>query len=123
MSLYGEPNYYPGTTEDDDDYDEWDDYDSPCSPGSADDEDDDYDPKLDAELYDDHGWIGSVKHPEVMVQLSGQDGNGFGIVCKVKMALKRAGVSVEEQDEFFDEATSGDYDHLLQTCMQWVSIA
>lgn len=122
MTMYGESGYYPGTDDDDDYNDEWDDYDSPCSPDSADDDDDDYDPKLDTELYDDHGWIGSVKHPEVEVTLLGQDGNGFGIVCKVKMALKRAGVPVEEQDEFFDEATSGDYNHLLQTTMAWVDV-
>lgn len=105
MTMYGDPDYYPGTTDDDDD---WGDYDSACSPDSAwENEDDDYT---------------EIRHPEVTVQLTGQDGNGFGIVCKVKMALKRSGVSVEEQDEFFDEATSGDYDHLLQTCMKWVSV-
>ena len=28
----------------------------------------------------------------------------------------------EEQEEFMEEATSGDYDHLLQTVMKWVDV-
>ena len=35
-------------------------------------------------------------------------------------ALRAAGVSQEEIDAYFAEATSGDYDHLLQTTMAWV---
>jgi hypothetical protein len=35
-------------------------------------------------------------------------------------ALRAAGVPQEEVDAFFAEATSGDYDHLLQTTMAWV---
>jgi hypothetical protein len=31
--------------------------------------------------------------------------------------LRRAGASKEEQDEYFTEATSGDYNHLLATLM------
>ncbi|MDA8874751.1 hypothetical protein N9H78_03665 [Winogradskyella sp.] len=38
-------------------------------------------------------------------------------------ALRRVGVSKEEQDAYFAEATSGDYDHLLSTTMKWVSIS
>jgi hypothetical protein len=34
--------------------------------------------------------------------------------------MRRAGVPKEERDEFAREATSGDYDHLLQTCVRWV---
>lgn len=64
-----------------------------------------------------------VKYPEVTVQLSGEDGNAFSIVSKVRTALRRGGVSPEEQQEFFDEALSGNYDHVLQTCMRWVDVA
>jgi hypothetical protein len=60
------------------------------------------------------------RHPEVQVQLSGEDGNAFAILGRTAAALRRAGVPQEEVDAFFAEATSGDYDHLLQTTMAWV---
>lgn len=66
--------------------------------------------------------LNTVRHPEVTVQLGGSDGNAFAIIGAVQRALRRAGVSKEEVDTFFDEATSGDYDHLLETCMDWVNI-
>jgi hypothetical protein len=55
------------------------------------------------------------RYPEVQVQLSGEDGNAFAILGRTTAALRAAGVSSEEIDAFFAEATSGDYDHLLQT--------
>ena len=60
------------------------------------------------------------RHPEVQVQLSGQDGNAFAILGRTAAALRAAGVPQDEIDAFFAEATSGDYDHLLQTTMAWV---
>jgi len=59
------------------------------------------------------------KFPDAHVQLVGQDGNAFFILARVVSALKDAGATKEEIDEFRTEATSGDYDHLLQTCMEW----
>ena len=63
-----------------------------------------------------------VKYPNVRVQLAGTDGNAFAVLAKVKRALQDAGVPQEEREEFFQEATSGDYDHLLQTAMRWVDV-
>lgn len=63
-----------------------------------------------------------VKYPEIEVELIGQDGNAFYILGAVSRALRRAGVSSEEIDQFNKEATSGDYDHLLQTAVKWVSV-
>ena len=60
------------------------------------------------------------RYPQVQVQLSGEDGNAFAILGRTAAALRQAGVSQEEIDTFFAEATSGDYDHLLQTTMAWV---
>jgi hypothetical protein len=60
------------------------------------------------------------RYPEVQVQLTGQDGNAFAILGRTAAALRAAGVPAEEVDSFFAEATSGDYDHLLQTTMAWV---
>ena len=64
----------------------------------------------------------TIKYPEVEVELVGTDGNAFALIGKVQKALKEAEVSKEELDEFFNEATSGDYNHLLQTCMAWVNV-
>lgn len=62
------------------------------------------------------------KHPEVHVELVGQDGNPFSILGRVSEAMKRAKVPASEQSEFQAEATSGDYDHLLRTVTKWVSV-
>lgn len=67
--------------------------------------------------------IKTIRFPQVSVQLSqNTDGNAFSVLAKVKKALAKAGVSRAEQEEFFAEATSGDYDHLLQTCMKYVNV-
>lgn len=62
------------------------------------------------------------KHPEIEVQLTGNDGNAFTILGLVRGALARGGVHRIELDKFRDEAMSGDYDHLLVTCMNWVTV-
>lgn len=62
------------------------------------------------------------KHPEVEVQLTGQDGNAFMVLGLVSKALKQHGYG-DEVDDFMAEATSGDYDHLLQTAMSWVDVS
>ena len=60
------------------------------------------------------------KYPEIKVQLSDNDGNAFAIIGRVWQALDRGGAKWEDMQAFTAEATSGDYDHLLQTCMRWV---
>lgn len=62
------------------------------------------------------------KYADVTVQLTGEDGNAFFILGTVMKALRRAGVPADEVTAFHTEATSGDYDHLLQTCMRWVNV-
>lgn len=64
-----------------------------------------------------------IKYPHVEVQLSGEDGNGFMIVGRVRLELRRAGVPSAEIDAFSSEATNGDYDHLLQTVMKTVTVS
>jgi hypothetical protein len=62
-----------------------------------------------------------VKYPEVKtVKLVGEDGNAFSILARVMKAMKVAGLSKEVIDAYYTEATSGDYDHLLQTTLKWV---
>lgn len=63
-----------------------------------------------------------TKYPEVSVELVGQDGNAFNVLAIVNRGLKSHGVCKEERDQFMAEAMSGDYDHLLRTCMAWVTV-
>lgn len=63
-----------------------------------------------------------TKYPEVEVQLVGEDGNAFAIMGRVMSALKDAGVSKKEIDQYYAESTSGDYDNLLRTAVAWVSV-
>ncbi len=56
------------------------------------------------------------------VQLTGEDGNAFGILGKVRDALKRAGADKEYTDSYMTAAMSGDYDHLLATTMEYVDV-
>ncbi len=63
-----------------------------------------------------------VKYPDITAHLSGEDGNAFGIIWRVRQAMKDARVRRIEIDEFVSEAMDGDYDHLLQTCMKWVNV-
>ena len=62
------------------------------------------------------------KYPDVHVQLVGQDGNAYMVLGLCQRAAQKAGLSKAEIDEFMKEAKSGDYNHLLQTCMQWFDI-
>jgi hypothetical protein len=59
---------------------------------------------------------------DIEVQLSGEDGNAFMVMGRVAKAMRRAGVDKAEIDKFYAEATSSDYDHLLQVCMEWVEV-
>ena len=63
------------------------------------------------------------KYPNVKVQLVGGDGNAFAVLGACSKAARREGLSKEEIEEFTKEATSGDYDHLLATCMAWFDIS
>ena len=62
------------------------------------------------------------KYPHITVKLTGRDGNAWAVLGAVNKALHENGLSKAETDAFFDEATSGDYDHLLRTVMRWVEV-
>lgn len=64
-----------------------------------------------------------VRYPKVRVRLSGEDGNAFFIVGRVRAALRKAGVDADTVEQFTNEATSGDYDHVIQTAMKWVDVS
>jgi protein-disulfide isomerase len=64
----------------------------------------------------------TVKYPEVQVTLVGTDGNAFALLGKCRSAAKKAGLTTDQIKEFIDEATSGDYNHLLGTCMDYFEV-
>jgi len=61
------------------------------------------------------------RYPEIEVQLTGEDGNAFAILGRVRRELRRGGVDADEIQRFFDQATFGDYDFLLSVCQEWVT--
>ena len=63
-----------------------------------------------------------IKYPEVQVQLTGNDGNAFAILGNCQKAARQAGLTKDQIDEFVNEAMSGDYDHLLHTCMKYFEV-
>jgi hypothetical protein len=63
-----------------------------------------------------------IKFPHVKVELVGQNGNAFVVLGLCVRAARRAGLTQEQIGEFKKEATSGDYDHLLQTCIKWFDV-
>jgi len=64
-----------------------------------------------------------VLYPEISVQLSGGDGNAFGIIAKVERALKDGG-KVQAATEFREKAFECEsYDALLQLAMTTVNVA
>lgn len=62
------------------------------------------------------------KYPDVLVQLSGEDGNAGAIMGRVTRAMSRAEVPSGDIQTFREECMSGDYDALLRTCMKWVNV-
>ena len=56
------------------------------------------------------------------VKLVGNDGNAFVILGSCSRAARKAGWSKDQIKTFTDEATSGDYDNLLCTCMKYFDV-
>lgn len=74
---------------------------------------------------------GTVRYPECEVTLNGVTAHSVAIFMKVYRELKKYLVDVEgmsPQDaearalEFREEATSGDADHVMNTCFRWVTV-
>ena len=61
-------------------------------------------------------------YPQVTVPMTGEDGNAFFIIGRVGGALRAEGIPDEKIQEFTAQATSGDYDNVLQTVMRWVNV-
>jgi hypothetical protein len=54
----------------------------------------------------------------IRLKLVGEDGNAFAIMGRATRALKKAGKD-NLVDKYINEATSGDYNHLLATTSKW----
>jgi hypothetical protein len=55
------------------------------------------------------------------VKMIGEDGNAFTIIGRVQRALRDVGRE-DLCQEYYAEATSGDYDHLIQVTMKYVEV-
>lgn len=55
----------------------------------------------------------------VMPDLKGPCGNAYWLLGEAQRVMKAAGYSETARTSFHDEATSGDYDHLLATILNW----
>ena len=63
----------------------------------------------------------TTKFP-ISVPLVGKDGTAMAIMAKVSRALKNAGATPDEVNQYMNESMSGDYDNLLRVAMTWVEI-
>ncbi|MGH7510035.1 MAG: hypothetical protein ACREMZ_11240 [Gemmatimonadales bacterium] len=66
--------------------------------------------------------MSTPKYPRTEVALAGEDGNAFNILGLVNRALRKGRVSNAEVSAFVDEATKGDYNHLLRVVQSWVTV-
>lgn len=62
------------------------------------------------------------KYPDITVRLIGQDGNAFAVLSACHRAMQEADLPADVYTKFHEEATRGNYDHLLATAMDWFEI-
>lgn len=60
--------------------------------------------------------------PRPRIKLSGVDGNAFAIIGCVSKALRTAGWTSSQISAFQREAMSGNYEHLLATCVKYAEV-
>lgn len=65
------------------------------------------------------------KYPQIKIRMPSpheENANAFVILGKVRRALKNGGVPDTEIEKFSKDATAGNYDHLIRTCGEWVTV-
>lgn len=62
------------------------------------------------------------KNDKPPIKLVGTDGNAFAVIGLCRRAAKDAGWSGEQISEFINVATSGDYNHLLATAIEYFDV-
>lgn len=62
------------------------------------------------------------RYPQVHMacDLSTSHGNAFVLMNSVASGLRSLHVPKTQIDEFYADAMSGDYEHLLEVCSEWV---
>lgn len=60
--------------------------------------------------------------PKYDISVSPADGNAFSIMGAVSSAIRSAGATQEEVEQYLADSTSGDYNNLLRVAMEWVDI-
>ena len=61
-----------------------------------------------------------IEHAEkVQFDIANSDGNAFALIGGWKRAARREGWSEDEIETVIADAMSGDYDHLVQTIMEY----
>jgi hypothetical protein len=65
-----------------------------------------------------------VKEPKRIpeIKLNGNNGDSFAILSKATEELIKAGADKEYVEKYLNEATSGDFDHLLGVTMKYVDV-
>ena len=53
-----------------------------------------------------------IKYPQVKVKLAGEDGNAFAVMGATRRAMRKAGLSEEQIEEYLKEAMSRDWRRL-----------
>lgn len=59
---------------------------------------------------------------DVDLKLTGHDGNAFMILGLAQETAKEAGIDKDLINEYVNEATSSDYNHLLKTTMEYFNV-
>lgn len=62
------------------------------------------------------------KEDKPVLELSNADGNAYLILARAQSTAKRAGWPLAKINEYLKKAKSGDYDHLLQTTMEYFDV-
>ena len=57
------------------------------------------------------------------LKIIGTDGNVFSILGKASIAARKANWPKEKVDKFLAECMSGDYDHVLQMCIEHFEVS
>jgi hypothetical protein len=60
--------------------------------------------------------------PKFDAIITGVDGNAFVVMGRTTKAMKSAGATKADVDEYIAAATSGDYNNLLRVTMEYVDI-
>lgn len=66
--------------------------------------------------------MADIKHPKVVVHLTGSGGITFAVLAKVQKAMRKEKLAKAEIDAFFKDAQSGDFNHLIRTTAEWFTV-